>query len=363
MVERLRQAGAVLLGKHNMTELAVGGTEQFPFGTPRNPWDLRRSTPGGSSSGSGAAQAAGLCAFAVGEDTGGSVRGPAGRCGVTGLKPTWGRVSRGGLEPFSWSLDCVGIFARSAMDCAQVLEAIAGPDPRDPWALDESMAGTAATLTGNIGGLRIGLVRELCDADTAEEVRTLVLDAAAEMQRLGAMVDEVSLPVLKHAGAIYVGVAEAEAASLHRDLLREHLRHLDRNTQVRLLSAALIPSQFTILAQRSRAALRRQMDSALRRFDVLFGATSASAPEAVSDRAPALDEDGMYRRVVSRRAYSQPFNLHGGPAVSVPCGFTREGLPVGMQIAGRRLRDSTVLNVAHAYQRATNWHLRRPALS
>jgi aspartyl-tRNA(Asn)/glutamyl-tRNA(Gln) amidotransferase subunit A len=361
VVARLRAAGGVLVGKLNLTEFALGGTREFPFGQPRNPWNVEHD-PGGSSSGSGIATATALCAFTLGEDTGGSVRSPAAWCGVVGLRPTWGRVSRAGVFPLSWSMDAAGPLGRSVGDCALVLSLIAGRDDRDLTTSRRPVPDYRAALSGDARGLRLGVVRELTQgAETHDEVRSAVEAAAARLGALGATVDEVSLPSVPLTGAAFMALADSEGAGLHARWLRERPGDYDAGTRRRLLSAGLLPATLVHQASRARALIRRQVLQALHGHDALLAPMAhTAAPPISAGRAPITSRADVGPRFFTRRCYGSPASLAGVPALSVPCGFTAGGLPIGLQVIGRPFDESTILRVADAYERATDWHRRRP---
>jgi aspartyl-tRNA(Asn)/glutamyl-tRNA(Gln) amidotransferase subunit A len=364
VVARLRDAGAILLGKLNLSEFALGGTLRPPFGQPRNPWDLERD-PGGSSSGSGVAAAAALCSATLGEDTGGSVRSPASWCGVVGLRPTWGRVSRAGCVPVAWSMDAPGPLTRSVEDAALLLRVIAGPDPRDPLASRRPVPDFSVALTGDVRDLAIGVVRELQEGEgTDAEVREAVGEAAAVLGRLGARVEPVSLPLLPLAGAVFMALADSEGAGFHQRWLRARAQDYDPGTRRRLLAASLLPAALFHQAQRARALIRGQVLDALGHFNLLLTPTSPRpAPLLAAAAAPVDSREEAARRFFGRRSYTTPASLAGVPALSVPCGVTRAGLPVGLQLMGRPFDEATVLRAGHAYEQATEWHARRPDLS
>ena len=361
VVARLQAAGAVLVGKLNMTEFAMGGTQDFPFGQPRNPWNLAHD-PGGSSSGSGIATAAGLAGFTLGEDTGGSVRSPAGFCGVAGLRPTWGRVSRHGVFPLAWSMDAPGPLGRTVADVAVVLGVIAGYDDRDTFSSREPVPDFAAALSGDIRGTRIGVVTELTSGlDTQAEVRAAVESAAATLERLGARVEAVSLPHLTLAGAVFMALADSDGAGLHLEMLRTRGDEYDRGTRRRLVAAGLIPTALTQRAARARGFLREQITDALAHVDVLLSPTAPSGAATIeSMRAPIASGEAAARRFFTRRSFTTPASLAGLPAISVPCGMTSTGLPIGLHLMGRRFDEAAVLRVAHAWEQASDWHRRRP---
>ncbi len=363
VIARLRAAGGILLGKLNLTEFALGGTQQFPFGQPRNPWNVEHD-PGGSSSGSGIATAAGLAGVTLGEDTGGSVRSPAGWCGVVGLRPTWGRVSRHGSFPLCWSMDAAGALGRSVQDTALVLNAIAGRDDADPTTSHRPVPDFPAALTGDVRGLRIGVITELTrGADTAPEVRAAIETAASLLGRLGAVVDDVSLPLVPMAGAVFMALADSEGAGLHQVWLRTRPADYDRGTRRRLLTAGLLPATAYHAAQRARAMIRAQLREALVTHDALLAPMApTAAPPIATGQAPITSREEAARRFFTRRSYGTPAPLAGVPALSVPCGFTSAGLPVGLQVVGRAFDEATILRIAHAYEQSTDWHLRRPAL-
>jgi aspartyl-tRNA(Asn)/glutamyl-tRNA(Gln) amidotransferase subunit A len=361
VVARLKAAGAILLGKLNLTEFALGGTRNFPYGQPRNPWNLDHD-PGGSSSGSGIATAAGLCAVTLGEDTGGSVRSPAAWCGVVGVRPTWGRVSRHGIFPLSWSMDAAGPISRTVEDSAVVLSIIAGRDDRDPLTSRRPVPDLAAGLTGDVRGLRVGIVRELTESeDTSAEVREAVEAAAGILGTLGAAVTRVSLPLLPLAGAVFMSLADSEGAGLHLRWLRERAGDYDDGTRRRLLTAALLPTALYHQSQRARALIRAQVLEALDRHDVLLSPVApTAAPSIAAGAAPLTSRGDAARRFFTRRSFASPYSLTGNPALVVPCGLTATGLPIAVQLAGRPFDEATLLRVAHACEQATGWGRRRP---
>jgi aspartyl-tRNA(Asn)/glutamyl-tRNA(Gln) amidotransferase subunit A len=363
VVARLRAAGAILLGKLNMMEIGFGPTAHPPFGVPRNPWDLER-TPGGSSSGSASAIAARLVPITLGADTGGSIRLPAALCGVVGLKPTRGRVSRYGLMGICPRLDCAGPLAATIADCALALQAIAGHDWRDPGTNRAPVPDYERAVGEGIQGLRVGVVKELMESDPLHpHVRGLLAEALAALEKSGARVEQVSIPLIEHSSAIYVGIAEPEAAALYRPYLLSRSSEIDILPRRRLLTASLIPASVTSRARELGEQLRAQVDEALRDLDVLAAPTTPTAAPPVPTATSLHSKDEAWLTAVAGRSlYTNPFNVTGHPALSTPCGFTSEGLPVALQLIGRHHREEDILRVAGAYQAVTAWHERRPRI-
>jgi aspartyl-tRNA(Asn)/glutamyl-tRNA(Gln) amidotransferase subunit A len=359
VVTRLSQAGTILLGKLNLSELAMGGTQQPPFGIPRNPWDLE-CTPGESSSGSGVALAAHLCAASVGEDTGGSGRGPAAYCGVVGLRPTFTRVSRYRMTPMCWFADAAAPMTKTVRDCALVLGAIAGYDPKDPTTSRKPVPDYTAQLGQGIRGLRLGLIRELDEHDDFHpEVKQAIHNAVSVFRDLGAKVREVSIPLVPLAGAIFVGVADTEGAGARDDVLRTCAEQLDPATRTRLQAAALVPAKVYNRAMKARVILRQQCMEALQQVDVLVSATMPSPPpKHTALTAPFTGAEDVRFRFFFRRSYTGCYALTALPAISIPSGFTSDNLPIGLQLGARPFAEATLLQVAHAYEQATPWHTR-----
>jgi len=357
VIENLRAAGAVLLGKLNMTEFATSGLSH-QFDPPRNPWDLERST-GGSSSGSGAATAAFLCAASLGEDTGGSVRFPASWCGLVGIRPTWGRVSRYGVMPGVRSMDTIGPLGRTVEDCAITLAAIAGHDPNDKVSSHEPVPDYQAALTGGIKGLRVGILKELVYTDLVEEeIRQSVLAAAATMKEMGAQVEEISIPLAANAGAIN-GAIRVEAPTTYRDLLHDRPRDIAHDNRIGYLVGTIMPASYFYKGLRLRSLLRYQVLAAFDSVDVMLSPTTGVAAQLLG-LDPVIDSKAASSRIPWLLATT--FSLANVPALSVPCGFTATGLPIGLQIAGRPFDESTVLRAGHSYEQGTEWHSRKPEI-
>jgi aspartyl-tRNA(Asn)/glutamyl-tRNA(Gln) amidotransferase subunit A len=386
-VDRLRAAGAVIVGKTNTDEFAMGSsTENSAFFTTHNPWDLDR-VPGGSSGGSAAAVAAGLAVGALGSDTGGSVRQPAALCGVVGCKPTYGRVSRWGLVAFASSLDQIGPLAATVADAAILLGAIAGHDPRDSTSVDLPVPDYLAALTGDLRGLRIGVPREYFLQGIQPEVESAVRDAIALLAGLGAEIVDVSLPHTGYALPAYYLIAPAEAsANLARyDGIRYGLSVAgddpsagsgqglwDRYRQTRgqgfgpevkrrimlgtyALSAGYYDAYY-LKAGQVRTLIRRDFEQAWQQCDLL----AAPATPATAFRIGEKTGDPLQMYLAD--VFTLALSLAGLCGISLPCGFDRAGLPIGLQIMGRAFDEATVLRAAHAYEQATEWHTRRPVI-
>ena len=360
---RLAAAGAISLGKLNMHEFAFGPEGTNPhYGTPWNPWDGNtHRICGGSSSGSGAAVAAGFCAGALGSDTGGSIRIPSALCGISGIKPTYGRVSRAGVLPLAWSLDHVGPMCRSARDCALMLGPLAGYDPRDPTTSVLPVPDYTGALSGNVKGLRVGVLRAYFLESTGLALRQSVEEAVKTLQGMGATVEDVALPSIGLAAAATFAVIGPEAYAYHEDWLKTRAAEYGDDVRERLRAGAFVSASDYLKGQRARVLLRKDVDAALARLDVLVCATTPVVATALGQSEVTLDHEKVPVRASLVR-FTRPFNATGHPVASIPCGFTAGGLPVGLQIVGRPFDEATVLRVADAYQRATDWHARRPSI-
>jgi aspartyl-tRNA(Asn)/glutamyl-tRNA(Gln) amidotransferase subunit A len=350
---RLEAAGAVLLGKLNMHELAYGGTSAITqFGPVHNPWNLDH-IPGGSSGGSAAAVAARLCAASLGTDTLASIRLPAAYCGVVGLKPTHGLCSLRGIIPVAESLDHVGPLARTVGDAALVLQAIAGFDPLDPASIEAPLPTYTSALCRPTPALRIGLPREPYYAALDPDVAAAIDAALAVLRRLTAGVRDVRLPALPD-----FAVLLAEAYAYHEAHLAVQAKHAlyDPVTLERLLAAGEFRAPDYIRARRGLALARHAVAGVFAEVDVLVTPTSARLPEAIRAAQNPAEATGAEASVRN----TAPFNLYGIPTITVPCGFSRSGFPIGLQISAPRLGEPAALAVAHAYEQATAWHRRRP---
>jgi len=347
VVRKLRDAGAVIVGKLNLHEFAFGATGINPHtGTSRNPWDPDRVT-GGSSSGSGAAVAAGTCLAALGSDTGGSIRMPASFCGIVGVKPTHGRVSLRGAFPLAPSLDTVGPMARCVRDAALVLQAIAGHDPDDPWSADVPVGDYAAHLDAGVAGLRIGVPSAYVFEGCEPEVAAAVERAIATLQSLGARRVEVEGGSLAIWWIAAMNIVLAEAADVHRKRYGEQAARFGDDVRGILTAAMELPGFEYVAAARLRDALRRGEAE-----EQLFAAADVVLMPATLVVAPRIADVAPGDPMGSLTHNTAPFNLAGLPALSVPCGVTSAGLPVGLQMVGRQWDEATLLRVAAAYEAA-----------
>jgi aspartyl-tRNA(Asn)/glutamyl-tRNA(Gln) amidotransferase subunit A len=381
VIGRFDAAGAVLLGKTNMDEFAMGSSsENSHYGPVRNPWDTA-CVPGGSSGGSAAAVAAGLAPCATGTDTGGSIRQPAAMCGISGLKPTYGVVSRYGMIAYASSLDQGGGFARTAEDLALLLNAMAGFDPRDSTSLERPAEDYARDLERPLAGVRLGLPKEFFGAGMDDDVRAAVDSGVGELARLGATPVEVALPASALAIPAYYVIAPAEASSNlsrydgvrygyrapeYADLLdmycKSRAQGFGAEVRRRILIGTYVLSHgyydaYYLQAQKVRRLIAQDFAAALGRCDVIVGPTSPTVAFRIGEKI--ADPVTMYLTDV----YTIGANLAGLPAMSIPCGFGRGGLPVGLQIIGDYFAEARMLNVAHRFQQATDWHRRVPAMT
>ncbi|MEP7200300.1 MAG: amidase, partial [Chloroflexota bacterium] len=351
-VEKLSAAGAISLGKLNMHEIALGVTNNNPhFGACKNPWATERIT-GGSSGGSGAALAAELCLGSLGSDTGGSIRIPASLCGIVGLKPTYGRVSVRGVMPLSWNLDHAGPMARRVRDVALLLQAIAGYDADDPFSLNAPTDDYVTHISAGVKGWRIALARGYFAEADAEVVRAVEV-AANVFSHLGAHVAEVELPLVRDAAQANGVMTTSDAAAFHHERMQAHPENFGADVLTRLRTGAAFTSFDYALARRTQTLARHAFSKFLDNYDVLLTPTTPIA-------APLRDGADAVETARTLTRYTAPFNLTGLPALSVPCGFTMDGLPIGLQIIGRAWNEAAVLRAGHAYEQATEWHTRRP---
>ncbi len=347
-VRRLREAGVVVLGKTSLHEWAYGVTNDNPhFGPARNPHDLER-IPGGSSGGSAVALATGMCAASLGTDTGGSIRIPASLCGIVGLKPTSGRVSLRGVIPLSWTLDHAGPLTRTVRDAAIVLDAVAGYDADDPGSADRPPVDALTSIEDGVRGIALGLPREHFFARADAEVADLVRAAARVLESAGARLVEVDMPWIDEVAQAQATVLGADAAAYHRERLETRAEDFGADVRQRLQRGRARTGPEVAAARRTRARLRREMEQLLQGVDaVLVPATAIAAPLRIGQDA--------VKAAARLTAFTAPFNLTGVPAISVPCGFTTRGLPVGLQLASAPWTEAKLLRIARAYERETSW--------
>jgi aspartyl-tRNA(Asn)/glutamyl-tRNA(Gln) amidotransferase subunit A len=379
VVQKLKDAGAVILGKTNTDEFAMGSsTENSAYFTTRNPWDLER-VPGGSSGGSAAAVAAGMAYAALGTDTGGSVRQPASLCGIVGLRPTYGRMSRWGVVAFASSLDQVGQFGRTVADCTALFQATAGYDPRDSTSLNVSVPDYAAALTGDIRGLKVGVPAEYFIEGIDAEVETAVRTAITQLEALGAEIHPIRLPHTRYALPVYYLIAPAEAsANLARyDGVRYGPRiagadMIDTVKKTRALFGPEVKRRIMLgtyalsagyydeyygRALKVRTLIKQDFQNAFAQVDVIACPTSPTTAFKIGERAD--DPLSMYLADI----FTLSVNLSASCGLSVPCGFDSRGLPIGLQLIGDTLQEATVLNAAFAYEQATEWHRQAPPIA
>lgn len=365
VIERLRSAGAILIGKENLHEFGKGGTIDFVYGQPRNPWNIEHN-PASSSSGSGIAPASGFSSGSLGEDTGGSIRSPAAASGIVGLRPTFGRVSRRGGVMYGWTADTIGPLTRTVEDNALFLQAIAGHDPLDPLTSRRPVPDYRSALTGDLRGLKVGVIRELCWPEGAHPEVVAAMRAAIEvLSSLGATITEVSLPRARYAVPLQLLTSDSDiAAMMLRHWLRTRWHDMDVGTRTRLAAGALIPAAVYHRAMRARVLVRREVLARLQEHDVLVCPTSLNPPGRIEATRETVDSpEAMKHKVLLRRISTYPFSMANVPALALPMGFSTAGLPLSLQIAGKPYAEALVFRVGHAYEQATSWHTRHPDLS
>ena len=363
IVRRLKAAGAVFLGKLNLHEFAYGGSSAISYFAPvRNPWNLDYS-PGGSSGGSAAAVAAQLCYGAIGSDTGGSIRQPAAYCGIVGLKPTYGRVSTSGVIPLSWSLDHLGPMTRTAMDAALMLQVIAGYDAQDTTSIDVPVPDYAATIAATTTSLRLGILRAYFDDALHPEIQAAMEAAVSVLKRLTSIQRDIApLATDRTYSSMmdpYVAILRAEAYAYHKEYVSKSPELYQAPTLKRIQAGAEVTTSAYIQALRQREQIRRSVSRVFETVDLLFTPTACVPAFAIADLA---DPNTLREKELLMLRNTRPFNMLGLPTVSVPCGFTQTGLPIGMQITGPPGGEATVLRLAYAYEQATEWHKRKPIL-
>ena len=359
--QRLESAGAILLGKLNMNPLAYGPTgENTDYGDVHNPWHPERM-PGGSSSGSGSAVAARQAALALGSDTGGSVRIPSALCGLVGLKPTYGRLSLSGLTPLSWSMDHPGPLVRNVQDCALVMEVLGGHDPGDPFSANRAVPKYREALDEPLCSAVVGVPREILESPLHPEVEGAFRQSLERIQELGLEVREIGWPLFTSAAGISLTILMTEASAYHADLIRRQAAQLPEAVRLRLEAGFFISGVEYVRAQRARGQFVQQSREILQRVDflaspsVLVPACPLGTPEVQAGNQ-SLDT------ITALTQLTRPFNVNGFPALTVPCGFSEEGLPIGLQLASLPFQEPRLLQLGHAYQQVTDWHQRHPQL-
>jgi aspartyl-tRNA(Asn)/glutamyl-tRNA(Gln) amidotransferase subunit A len=355
-IARLKQAGSVMMGKLAMHEFASGGPPTDLFPQARNPWNTDYITSG-SSSGSGAAVAAGLCMGSLGSDTGGSIRGPASFCGIVGLKPTYGRVSRYGVIPLSWSLDHCGPLTWTVEDCAYMLQAIAGHDPKDPTTSRAPVPDYSRSLKEDIKGLVVGIPSHYFFTSkngTDAETISIVKKAVTQLEEMGAKVQDVKIPSLEHVNASNFVIIAAEGFTYHRHNLQSQPQNYGDNFVDRIHLGGVFTAADYVQAQRARSCLTREFAQVLQKVDVIVSPT-ASFPPVRFDKFSATI-------IATTPSFTAPYNQTGMPAISVPCGFNKDKMPIGLQIAGKPFDEPTVFRIAYAYQQAAELYKKRPPI-
>jgi len=356
VVSKLKEAGADIIGKTSTHEIALGVTNINPhYGSPRNPWDTSRIT-GGSSGGSAAAVSAGMCMAALGSDTGGSIRIPASLCGVVGLKPTYGRVSLRGVFPLSWNLDHAGPLTRSVADAALLLQVMAGYDPDDPSSMDVPVDNYLRAIEAGVKGWRVALAVGEYIEISEPEVLAAVREAANMFGTLGAKVDEVDMSWLREAALANGQMTQADGAAFHRERLEGQPKLFGADVRQRLETGRDLSSGEYALARRKQVEVRRRSETFFRQYDVLLLPTTPIPALLIDD----IENSASQAPALTR--FTAPFNLSGLPALSIPCGFTTTGLPIGLQIVSGPWQEVKVLQAGHVYEVATEWHKQKPAL-
>jgi aspartyl-tRNA(Asn)/glutamyl-tRNA(Gln) amidotransferase subunit A len=354
VVEKLKAVGAFIAGKTNTHEVALGVTGVNPhYGAVHNPWDLARIT-GGSSSGSAAAVAAGMVLGAMGTDTGGSIRIPASLCGIVGLKPTYGRVSLRGVFPLSWNLDHAGPLTKTVKDAAILLQVIAGYDELDPASVNIPVADYLSDIEGGVKGRRIAILTGEYAWGSEPEVSDAVRIAGLVLQSLGAQVEPVEMNFLRDAALANGTMVQADGAAFHHERLTKNPQGFGNDVCQRLQTGAKLTSTEYSLARRTQVEMHRKMEKFFEQYDLLLTPTTP-IPALLIEGNDAIEQARRLTR------FTAPFNLTGLPALSIPCGFTPAGLPIGLQIVGAPWSETKVLQAGHAFEQATDWHKRKPA--
>ncbi|MEN9563405.1 MAG: hypothetical protein RIR73_1649 [Chloroflexota bacterium] len=357
VVDKIKKAGAYIIGKTNTHEIALGVTNNNPhFGACRNPWDVTR-TPGGSSGGSAVAVATGMSLAALGTDTGGSIRIPASLCGVVGLKPTYGRISLRGILPLSWNLDHAGPITKRVEDAALMLQVMGGHDPEDPASFKTLPGDFSSHMRDSIRDRKVVFaVGQFIEEVTHPEVLAAVRTAADVLSQHGAIIEELNMDFLREAALANALMTQADGAAFHRERLKEHPDWFGEDVRQRLETGAGFTSSEYVLARRTQAEVRRRCDFLFETYDALILPTTPIP-------APVLEGENAVERARLLTRFTSPFNLTRLPALSVPCGFTKDGLPIGLQVVSRAWNESGVLRIGYTYQEATEWHKSQPQIA
>ena len=355
VVQKIKQAGAQIIGKANTHEIALGVTNNNPhFGACRNPWDITR-TPGGSSGGSAVAVATGMALAALGTDTGGSIRIPAALCGVVGFKPTYGRVSLRGILPLSWNLDHAGPIARKVEDAALMLQVMGGYDELDPSTVKTLPGDYSSHLRDTMKERKIALAVGDYIEESDPEILEAVRKAAEILKEQGASIKEVNMDFLREAAVANALMTQADGAAFHRDRMKEHPDWFGADVRLRLETGAAFTSSEYILARRTQSEIRRKCELLFDEYDALLLPTTPIP-------APVLEGEDALERARQLTRFTAPFNLTGMPALSIPCGFTKDSLPIGLQIVSRAWNEAGVLRTGYAFQESTEWHMQSPEI-
>tara|TARA_Y100000590_G_scaffold415966_1_gene514329 strand:+ start:772 stop:2187 length:1416 start_codon:yes stop_codon:yes gene_type:complete len=359
VVNKFADAGAILIGKLNLHQFAFGPTgENHHYGDMHNPWDID-SYAGGSSGGSGSAVAAGQATIAMGSDTGGSIRIPSALCGIVGLKPTFGRVSKYGVSPLGWSLDHVGPMVRTVKDSALVLNAIAGYDQMDSCSVNRPVPDFTAGLSDGIEGIRVGVPKEYFDFPVHPQVKSSVDVALVQLEKLGAKIIDVDWPIFSYAFAISTVLLITEASAGLSKLVMEKGPEFQPGTRLRVEGGMFYTANDYLKAQRARRLFVDQTRELMDKVDVLVGPMVPSGAPKIGQTE--VDLGSKHQGIIpTLTQYTRAFNINGFPAMTLPCGFTDSNMPIGLQIAGRPWEEETVLKVGHAFEKATDWHTKRP---
>ena len=359
VVNKFVDAGAVLMGKLNLHQFAFGPTgENHHYGDMHNPWDVD-AYAGGSSGGSGSAVAAGEATIAMGSDTGGSIRIPSALCGIVGLKPTFGRVSKYGVNPLAWSMDHVGPMVRTVKDAGLVLNAIAGYDQRDLCSVNLPVPDFTAGLVDDINEIRVGVPKEYFEFPVHPQVKSSVDNAVIQLEKLGAHIIDVDWPIFRYAFDISTVLLIAEASAGLSKLVMEKGHEFQTGTRLRVEGGMFYTANDYLKAQRARHLFVDKTRELMKTVDVLVGPMIPSGAPKIGQTEVDLGDEKQ-GIIPTFTQYSRAFNINGFPAMTVPCGFTDFNMPIGLQIAGRPWEEQTVLKVGHAFERATDWHIKRP---